>query len=320
MKNSLTKEIARAFKNSAIAVKGCYFPGCGKKSIKAHSISNTRLLLKLSDNGKVMYFDKEHTKAGTLVETGRGAASTFGGFCGTHDKIFHPIDAEDYITGDAEQGYLFAMRASAKELNTKLTVQHTLNEQLQVGILAGYPIDTTHLEYYREGLNMGVQDLQSFRKIFMDTFPKSKFGVIETTEITTDRELPMAVCSTFNIELSPSGKMINDLSPSGYGGRVKPCFITVFPQNGKTYCLLSYFRRDRRDFEFLKKLSVDTELEKETLISNLITVYTENFVMNPSHWQKLEEETKSKYAEIYESSMRSSPRSFVFDKSFNLYL
>jgi len=320
MKNSLTKDIARALRNSAIAVKGCYFPGCSEKSIKAHSISNARLLLRLSDNGKVMYFDKEHTKAGTLVETGRGVASTFGGFCGTHDKIFLPIDAEDYITGDAKQCYLFAMRASAKELSTKLTVQHTFNEQLQEGILAGYPIDTTALEYYREGLDIGTQDLQSFRKIFTDTFPKSKFGVIETTEITADRELPMAVCSTFNIELSPDGKIINDLSPSGYGSRVKPCFITVFPQNGKTYCLLSYFRRDRRDFEFLKELSKGAELEKEVLISNLITVYTENFVMNPSHWQKLEEATKSKYAEIYENSMFSGPRKFVFDESFTLFL
>lgn len=314
------KDVARALRNSAIAVKGCYFPSCNEKSIKAHSISNTRLLLKLSDNGKVMYFDKEHPKAGALIETGRGIASTFGGFCGTHDKIFHPIDNEDYVPGDAKQEYLFAMRASAKELNTKLTVQHTLNEQLQRGILAGYSVDKTNLDFYREGLDIGVKDLQSFRKVFVDTYSKSKFGAIDTITVITDRELPMAVSSTFNIELSPTGEIINDLSPSGYGSRVKPCFMTVFPQNGKTYCILSYFRRDRKDFQFLKSLSESDEVKKEAMISNLITTYTENFVMNPSHWHKLDDTTKSMYEDIYEASILTGPRDFIFNESFSLFL
>jgi hypothetical protein len=268
----------------------------------------------------VMYFDKEHAKSGTLVETGRGAASTFGGFCGNHDKIFHPIDNEDYSTGDLKQEYLFAMRAAAKELSTKLTVQHTLNEQLQKGNLAGYPIDTTHLEIYSKGVDLGVKDLQSFRKVFIDTFPKSKFGVIETKVIVTDRELAMAASSTFNLELSPDGKVINDLSPSGYGNRVKPWFITVFPQNGKTYCLISYYRKDRKDFQFLDDMSKQSEAEKEVLISNLITGFTENFVMNPTHWRNLSYTTKTKYAEIYEGSMLTGPRDIIFDEAFNLYL
>ena len=131
MQHSINKEVAGILKTSAAAVKACYFIKCSEKPIKAHSISNTRLLLKLSDDGMVMYFDKEASKVGTLIETGRGVASTFGGFCGEHDKIFHPVDNDDYIPGDKRQEFLFAMRAAAKELNTKMTVQNAFAEHLK---------------------------------------------------------------------------------------------------------------------------------------------------------------------------------------------
>ena len=313
------KDISYAFKTSASAVKGCHFSKCEKNPIKAHSISNKRLLLKLSENGKVMHIDRKPIRAGQLAETGRGIATTFSGFCDIHDKIFLPIDNSDYEAGDVEQEFLFAFRTVAKELSTKLAVQHIFIEKPQDDIFAGHQIDTTSFDTYREGLEMGVADMKSFKTIFLDTYKKSKFNVIETAVVVTERELPMAVSSTFNVELSPDGKLMNDLSPLGYGTKMKPCFMTVFPQNGKTYCLMSYFRKDRSDFTFLQEVTKLNEPEKEVLVSNLITIYTENFVALPSYWNDLDALTKQRYYKIYESSILACPRPFTFDNSFSLF-
>ena len=313
------KDVAYALKMSAAAVKGCHFPGCDGKPIKAHSISNKRLLLKLSENGKVMYISSEHSKAGELVETGRGIATTFSGFCDTHDKVFLPVDNNDYEPGNAEQEFLFAFRTVAKELSTKLMVKHTFVEQLQGKIFAGYNIDTTGFDTYLEGIEIGISDLKSFKSILLDTLGKSKYNVIETAVIIVDYELPMAVSSTFYIELSPEGNLINDLSASGYSTKVKPIFMTVFPQNGKTFCLISYFRKDRSHFTFLQDATKESNTKKQALISNLITIYTENFVALPSFWKGLNPDTKLKYDELYEGSMLIGPRPFIFDETFSLF-
>lgn len=314
------KDVAYALKKSAASVKRCYFPGCTEKPIKAHSISNKRLLLKLSENGKVMHMDKEGRGAGSLIETGRGIASTFGGFCGDHDKIFLLVDNKDYSPENAEQEFFFAMRAAAKELHTKKTVQHTFAAELKGGQIVGRKVDTTGLEIYKAGVDVAVQDLTTIGAIFTDTYRKKKFNVVETVTISTDKELPLAVSSLFHMEYSPEGKLINDLSPEGYGKRVKPCFMTVFPQDGKTYCLISHFRKDRKDFAFLRELANKNEGEKEVLISNLIVGFTENFVVSPVHWRKIPAATKARYAEIFEETMFVGPRNIVFDDGFSLYL
>ena len=100
---------------------------------------------------------------------------------------------------------------------------------------------------------------------------------------------------------------------------MKPCFMTIFPQNGKTYCLISYFKKYRNDFKSLQDLSDSDEVTKMTIISNLITIYTENFVVKPDHWQNLSNEKKKKYFEIYERSMLPQHRNFTFDHTFSLF-
>ncbi len=312
----------KALNKSASETKHCYMIGCEQPVIRAHSISNTRLLLRLSDNGEVMYFDKGSPNAGQLTKTGRGSATTFGGFCGEHDKIFHPIDNEDYVVNNAEQEYLFALRASAKEFNTRKTVGNLIDAHILKNVDPEFTLDAEGEEMmrlYKQGFSVGTDDLIRIRGIFVDTQKNGKHNVILTTALTVDEELPIAVSSAFNPELAPDGTILNDVSPEGWGTTVKPWFFTVFPQAGKTYCLISYFRRDRRAFAFLDDIANSTEDEKKVAISNLIASYTENFVANPTYWNSLSAETQAKYIAVFGNSFKTEHAPFIADDRLNLF-
>lgn len=326
MDNSKEARVFRSHRklvnNSMAATKGCYFIGCDQPTIRAHSISNKRLLLKLSKDGEVMHFDKNSSDWGSLTETGRNAATTFQGMCGDHDKIFHPIDNEDYIPGNNEQEYLFAMRAAAKEFSTRSGMVHATHERLATNQEQEFPLDPigeAMMGMFTPGFDQGLEDQKITRGIFIDTFKNGKYNVIETAVITVNEELPMAVSSTFNLELAYDGTLINDLSPDNYSARMKPCFLTVFPQDNKTYCLVSYLRRDRKAHSFLHDLNELEENEKKVIISNLITTYTENFTAEPSFWKSLSKGTTEKYRDIYGNSMVPRHNPFVVDTSFSLF-
>ena len=166
---------------------------------------------------------------------------------------------------------------------------------------------------------MGLEDQKTTRGVFIDTFDKGKYNVLETAVLEIGEELPIAVSSTFNLELAYDGSLINDVSPAGYGTRMKPCFLTIFPQSGKTYGLISYFRRDRRSYSFLKTLDSLDDSEKKVILSNLLTSNTENFAAEPTYWGSLSKETKEKYSEIYANPLKTEHRPFVADDTFSLF-
>lgn len=302
--------------------KGCYFIGCEEPTIRAHSISNERLLRKLSKDGHVMHFNRNTSDWGSLVETGRGAATTFRGFCSKHDEIFHPIDNEDYVVGNVEQEYLFAFRAAAKEFTTRKAMVHATDTRLVNNQEQEFPLDNFGLammDDFKQGFAMGLEDQKNTRGVFIDTFDKGKYNVLETAVLEIGEELPIAVSSTFNLELDYDGSLINDVSPARYGTRMKPCFLTIFPQNGKTYGLISYFRKDKKSYGFLKNLDSLDDSEKKVILSNLLTSYTENFVAEPTYWGLLSNETNEKYSEIYANYLKAECIPFVADDTFSLF-
>jgi len=330
MDNSREAKLKRAHNKlvnaSVSATKTCYFLKCRNKTINAHSISNKRLLLKLSDNGYVMYFDKDASLMGTLQETGRNKATVFNGFCGDHDKIFHPIDNEDYVEGAVGQEYLFAMRASAKEYTTRAALSHAMAKRIEETApeLSEFPLDVDGLELYRafqHSFDVGLKDQSITRGIFIDTFIKSKYNVLSTTLLVVDEELPIAVSSSFNMELSYDGTVINDLSndESALETRMKHCFLNIFPQNGKTYCLISYLKRDRKDYDFLQSMNGFDESLKKVIISNLLTSYTENFTANPTYWRSLSADTLKIYFAVYANSFKAQYAPFIANHELNLF-
>lgn len=98
---------------------------CGKKVIKAHTISKSSSLKSISKNGHVMgikqNFDAVEKNNGVLKleKMGVNIASTFTGFCSEHDRvIFSPIENDVFIP-TKKNCFLLAYRPFCREIYAK---------------------------------------------------------------------------------------------------------------------------------------------------------------------------------------------------------
>lgn len=303
---TLLSQISYHIKQAKSAVKGCYIPGCREKPIRSHSISKRQVLDRISENGKVIMLDTNYLITCNSIEVGVNQATTLKCFCGKHDReIFSAIDNHPYTMGNRKQEFLFAFRAAAREYYSKLAAVYTLNDS---------PKETA-IDDIQIGQLLSVKDQGATRKILVDTLFKDKFNVIDTSCIILNNEYPLVACSSFNMEVSNTGKLINDVTPNGYDQAMKPCFLNLFPQNGKTYCLLSYLHRHRRDYLFLKELANLSEVEKKVVISNILVNYVENFAVRPSYWN-------SGIKDIFPigQCLEQVHTSFISDENLNLFI
>jgi hypothetical protein len=309
----------------------CYIKDCPSKPINAHSVTNNRLLRGISDNGDVMYMSTEQVQFGgqpDLVPTGRRKATAFPGFCDEHDKVFHPIDNADYVIGNQEQEFLFALRASAKEYTTRQAMTSHLDglvadskAALAAGKSGQFLLDKDGLEMmqvYRRGFVTGTKDLSIERLIFNANMASKNYWKIKTVTLEIDGEYPIVAASTFKLERGLNGELINDIP--NLRARAKPFYFTLFPQDGKTYCLLSWQQRDNSHYEHLNELANADDSKKKVVATNLLCGYVENFAANPTYWNKIPLAVKQKFDKYYGLSLMPESIPFIYDDEFSIFI
>ncbi|WP_199795769.1 hypothetical protein [Bacillus thuringiensis] len=326
-------------------LKECFHQdeNCNDKIIKAHSIQNNRILNKISENGEVLMISAGSNNSSnfktSMQRKGRRIATTFTGFCGRHDNdLFMPIEEKDYQVGNKEQEFLFAYRALAKEYHTKTTVGDMYRKMRQYMKAGEYhklsnifdennQPDIEHITYMAEAITgtlIGQEDaearLKLFRKRMNNDLDNSNFNEIVTDVIELDEEYHIAVSSITFIERDLNNEVINRLDD--LSAQLAPLFVTIFPQQGKTYILLSYFARNKRKYKFIKEqiLSKSIRMQK-VIISNLIVAYFENWVISPIKWNELGTKTHSRIYRYYVKTIAGGDgnRSLLNDKNMNLF-
>ncbi|HEC67540.1 MAG TPA: hypothetical protein ENI35_01800 [Candidatus Desulfofervidus auxilii] len=319
---------------------------CSGRTIKAHSIQKNRILKKLSSNGLVLGFDYySHMAAGfnpfdpILKEIGVKKASTFTGFCSYHDRaIFGPIENLDYEVGNKAQEFLFAYRAFAKEYHAKMSVQRFLNKLIGKIERDGFKIlylnqsknipfgysewKKASLSFWRRALK-GTKDtlkkLEREKIAFNINLDKGRYYKIESDVIVFPKEHYIAVSSIFFLERDLNGKVVNDLRyVSNYG---KPIFLNIFPQNGKTYAILSYYKKHKEAFSFLETqvIKKDENIQK-TIISNFIILHPlENFYVSPQKWNSIPDKKKQLFYKKWSDSLLSFNSQISTKEHFNFF-
>jgi hypothetical protein len=306
----------RLIKNSIASTKTCYWVGCNNKPIKAHAISKSRLLSKIAEKGMVMFMNPESKNGFELVSTGQAKATTFPGFCDLHDKIFLPVDNQDYEYSDI-QNFLFANRAAAMEYIHKRATTVAVEELLK-GPLD--PIVKIGLEMNLELANLTVQEAEQARRIFKDLYEKQNYHAIGTKLIVIDGVLPVVCSAAFYFELDERGNTINDTIGEESKNKLDISYMTLFPQNGKTYCIISYMNKARKKFSFLDKFVNATNHEKQILVSNLLVSYTESFAVSPMYWEEMGEAKRTKLVELFTETLAPGYlRALIVDSEFNLF-
>lgn len=125
-KDQINNRLSKIFSVKKCYAKNIFSGECSKKIIKAHTVSKSGSLKKISSiSGNVMglnkkfSFSRNYSSFNDLKEIGLNKASTFSGFCSNHDKnIFSPIE-DKLLAPDPEQCLLLAYRGLIYELYAK---------------------------------------------------------------------------------------------------------------------------------------------------------------------------------------------------------
>ena len=316
------RKITKDFLNKT---KTCFILNCRNKTIKSHSVAKSRLLSKISDSGRVMYFaiSDDARSPFEFIPTGKAKATTFPGFCDFHDKIFEVIDNNNYEPGNKEQEFLFCFRALAREYTVRKGMQLQIEECIR-GAKKGIPLiplspdGLKFMESYLVRYKVGTQELERERVTMNTNLDRKRFWKVETETIEIDGEYPIVASSVFKLEKSPTGRQINKISD--LKDIPKPLFFTLFPQDGKTYCGVSWYKKHEDYYKELRHLNKQAEEFKKLIVSNLLTSYVENFAVKPGFWKKMPQETLDSFEKFWGTSSYQSNLPFIIDPNLNLLI
>ena len=285
--------------------KNCLFPDkskCSNKIIQAHSIQKNKILNRIADNGLVIsYIALKSLCTDSFEEVGIKSASTFYGFCNYHDTVlFSPIENYDYAQ-KSEQNFLHAYRACAREYAMKYETFH-LNKKLikKLPHLYDYLIEVLRAEH-QASLDL-VAILDQFHSEMQKPEKTRDFKNISTHISKFPYESLIAVNSMFYIMYDFEGNLINDLSDTSI--TPSPSFLSIYPQNGETFVLLSCFTDDLNKFQkFFSKISNLDQKGLENFYSNLIMIHCENFFLSPNKWNNQPPEKRKDFINQFQETM-----------------
>lgn len=280
--------------------KECIHPekeNCSEKIVGAHSIQNNKILSKISDNGKVyMPCPKPELSIELQYTYGRKEASVFTGFCSYHDKVtFQPIEDTDFY-GTDEQIFLHIYRAFALEYHRKKEAarldQHFFKNKPSI---ANMPFRTIE---GKTGFNLAVSDFEQEKQIFDKALLEKKYDVLTSLVWSFDGFSNFAATGAEAPSLDFSSKRIqNLLNPKV---PVRHIYITVFPENDKTYAIIAWLKEYDKLFSTIKdRLCSLTEREKKNYINNTIPMVSENIVIKPSSWNAMSKSSQEEFSMIF---------------------
>jgi hypothetical protein len=287
-------------------VKECFHNDsqCSSQIISAHSIQNNRILNKIAENGKVLCYSKndkeqEGDLTFTLSPVGRSKATTFTGFCSNHDnKIFTPIELNNYQEGNEEQEFLFAYRALAQSYHARKRAIR-LVQALKNKVGNSNPV----IDIYLEASQCTLSQLERDKNSFNLALDNKKFDIVGTRVMKFQQEYHVAVSSAFTMKNDINGKTINDYSNLNID--LKHLYLTIFPQDGKTFILFSYLKKYKKYLSStIDYISKSTVYDRKIIISNLIAIHIENLALSPIRWDLMSESDKENFQKLFNQTIR----------------
>ncbi len=236
------------------SIQNCTLDNDGNVKISsAHSIQRGKILKRISENNKVRQFRIYENERDYDIPIKR--ASTFWGFCDKHDKIFNPIEITNFQC-TSEQFFLFAYRAFVNTAHVKFKFY----------------------EYYDFG-EQAKNDLLNNRKIFDQAIIEKDYSRITTDILILDNEYPMAVSSASDLDYDFHANCISHSDT-----RLEQFYISLFPENGKTYVLFSYLKEDSNLYgNIVSQIKSGDRIESK--LSVLLAGHCENIFFKPSYYK-----------------------------------
>jgi len=263
----------------------CLYPlksECDGKIVKAHAIQNNRILRKISDNGRVVTTNGvsnllfQDTKL-----NGRSNATTFHGFCKYHDKtVFQDIEDKPFAQ-TSKQLFLLAYRTFAWHYHKKMEQQNKSMLFESVMKSKGFRGESDINALFKKGMMLGLRDNEKKKAVFDSAILSEEYGILDSCTWTLPYEIQFAASMMYEMMYDICGVKINAHCGDSY---TKSIYLNIFPMDGQTYCVWSWFKEDHEYRRFAEQfMALDYE-DKKNYLNNKLPAWTDSLVISPSMW------------------------------------
>lgn len=308
------------------SVKNLFSGECSSKIINAHTISKSGSLKEISENGHVMgtkpslsSLIKSEGKL-TLEKVGINKASTFTGFCSTHDKnIFSPLEDEEIKLSD-KQLFLLAYRGFCRELFCKEHNKETAKfikqsdrgqDQMAQAMIQGFA------GAFDSGVDLAMRDLGYIKKEMDLILTNEDYSKIKHCIFELDSTPRILVSAMITPEMDFHG---NALQKLGLQDEIyEYIFFNCISYENKGCFVFSWLAsNDKHCDKFIDSLlKLDNEQVSDALVRFCYS-FSENTWASPSWWESLPEEAKNSIEKrlMHGTPMQIHPQNCLIDDGY----
>ena len=274
---------------------------CRHRIIRAHTVQLRGGLAAIAENGHVISaktgsqdLSRNH---GAFVprEVGVRSASTFMGFCDTHDNsMFKPVEAHT-VRLTPESCFLFGFRAISYELFSKRAALRSVNITRELD--RGKPFWCQcelqqQMHAYEEGTKRGVADCERWKKQYDTIYIKKRFEEYRCVGVTYSSVLPVVGCGAFIPEYDFAGNPLQMVSHGDAPHEHVGLNLTVL--NGRSVLVIGWTEGREGPAALLGRSFGDVpDEEKANVAIQLATEHIENIYMRPSWWRGLSDAVRN---------------------------
>ncbi|MCG9964309.1 hypothetical protein [Shewanella cutis] len=314
MDNKLKKEIGSIEKLNKNKKFECLHPDCKAMSIGSHSQQHNGQLKIISKNDEVyaMNFNMyevltKGSSAFSLVKTPIKNASTYPGFCQSHDgQIFAPIEKHSLHLNNTLQVATLFLRAITYEITRKKLAHFKTNKILEkcAKLLPAETVENYKLQ------NLGREkfinnDLPFYLKKAYSACNTPNSGVLKSKWIVINKVIKASNCTVF----CP----IRDSVERYYHQAIAcPQVMSTFnlvPTANETHVVVSWLTEHDKDNHWIDD-AMENQLEK--FINYIAICESEDICLGPDLWESVDVFTREKvhfamHHELYRGSLNEIP-------------
>jgi hypothetical protein len=300
--DSLRKKMLFSAQSSKL--NRCLAPSasCQKAAVRAHSVQNGAVMAMLHRNGHVKApspkVNKDESFSIVWQDVGRNLATTFEGFCSTHDSaLFMPIDTRALDVTNREQLFLYAYRAVARELHASMEaaikVQSTYQQRIEAGIDKGDQPEAAGMMALERMLH--AHSTYVYKTKLDEALTKRRYEAFSHEIVHLTNQVPTVAASVFfDLDTRP-----NEEEPP----RVA---LNIFPaSNDETLAIFSFTEQDAVAIrEYVRDILESDGIYQKYLLSRMLLMHAENFVIAPSIFDTWSAEKRDAILDFFLQTVR----------------
>lgn len=256
----------------------CLWDNCQSGAISSHSHSE-KYLRNIATSNTIYGLTKSavyHTKGNFFKRFGVQQASTFSGFCQTHDsQLFSPIETCSLISNNSENAFLLFMRSIFFEYHQKILVKKRMIRFKKLCDEKKIPLNEELSDIFIEGKDEFINnDFPFYSDKIYNLYQTKNYDDINSIYIRLSKKAPIAVTTM----ICP---LFDDYD--GYSS-IQPLFsFNIIPDGDSSLVSISWFKNDDAHMKNIIDLA---KSDTNKLINYLTFMETENYYFSHDFYEK----------------------------------